>query len=131
MSRLDIVICSLPFIEYYLPPAAPAVLKGHLESRGFTAKSHYILTYEPTGRTLLRRQTTNDDAFTQSYDHAFGLHVVFCAHEQPPAIHDGQLKLLQPPPPPRILAVQPGHAWAELPYLQNAQRMRTTVMFAR
>ena len=39
MSRLDIVICSLPFIEYYLPPAAPAVLKGHLESRGFTAKS--------------------------------------------------------------------------------------------
>ena len=39
MNRLDIAICSLPFIEYYLPPAAPAVLKGHLESRGFSAKS--------------------------------------------------------------------------------------------
>ena len=36
MRRLDCVIASLPFIEYYLPPAAPAVLKGHLESKGFT-----------------------------------------------------------------------------------------------
>ncbi len=39
MKKLDCVICSLPFIEYYLPPAAPAVLKGHLESRGFTIRA--------------------------------------------------------------------------------------------
>jgi hypothetical protein len=26
-------------MEYYLPPAAPAVLKGHLESKGFTVKT--------------------------------------------------------------------------------------------
>jgi|TARA_Y100001963_G_scaffold11327_1_gene14371 hypothetical protein len=39
MKRLDCVIASLPFIEYYLPPAAPAVLKGHLESKGFTVKT--------------------------------------------------------------------------------------------
>ena len=39
MSRIDCVICSIPFIEYYLPPAAPAVLKGHLETKGFTVKT--------------------------------------------------------------------------------------------
>lgn len=39
MDRLDCVIASLPFIEYYLPPAAPAVLKGHLESKGFTVQT--------------------------------------------------------------------------------------------
>ena len=39
MKRLDCVIASLPFIEYYLPPAAPAVLKGHLESKGFTVQT--------------------------------------------------------------------------------------------
>lgn len=39
MNRLDCVIASLPFIEYYLPPAAPAVLKGHLESKGFTVQT--------------------------------------------------------------------------------------------
>ena len=38
-NRLDCVITSLPFMEYYLPPAAPAVLKGHLESKGFTVKT--------------------------------------------------------------------------------------------
>ena len=38
-KRLDCVITSLPFMEYYLPPAAPAVLKGHLESKGFTVKT--------------------------------------------------------------------------------------------
>jgi hypothetical protein len=40
MKRLDCVIVSLPFIEYYLPAAAPAVLKGHLESKGFTVQTH-------------------------------------------------------------------------------------------
>ncbi len=39
MKRLDCVIASLPFIEYYLPPAAPAVLKGHLEHKGFTVQT--------------------------------------------------------------------------------------------
>jgi len=39
MEKIDCVIASLPFIEYYLPPAAPAVLKGHLEKKGFTVKS--------------------------------------------------------------------------------------------
>ena len=38
-KRLDCVITSLPFMEYYLPPAAPAVLKGHLESKGFTVRT--------------------------------------------------------------------------------------------
>ena len=38
-KRLDCIIASLPFMEYYLPPAAPAVLKGHLESKGFTVKT--------------------------------------------------------------------------------------------
>ena len=39
MKRLDCIIASLPFIEFYLPPAAPAVLKGHLETKGFTVQT--------------------------------------------------------------------------------------------
>lgn len=39
MKQIDCVICSIPFIEYYLPAAAPAVLKGHLESKGFVVKT--------------------------------------------------------------------------------------------
>jgi len=39
VKQLDCIICSIPFIEYYLPPAAPAVLKGHLESKGFSVKT--------------------------------------------------------------------------------------------
>lgn len=33
----DIAIISIPYIPYQLPPAAPAVLVGHLRSRGFSA----------------------------------------------------------------------------------------------
>lgn len=36
---IDIVITSLPFIEFYLAPAAPAALKGHLEIKGFKVKT--------------------------------------------------------------------------------------------
>lgn len=32
----DICIASIPHIAYNLPPAAPALLKGHLEGQGFT-----------------------------------------------------------------------------------------------
>ena len=39
-KRLDCVIATIPFIEYYLPPAAPAALKGHLVSKGFTVKTY-------------------------------------------------------------------------------------------
>ena len=39
MERVDCVFCSIPFIEYYLPAAAPAVLKGHLQSKGFVVKT--------------------------------------------------------------------------------------------
>lgn len=35
----DIVIVSIPFIPYQLPPAAPAVLVGQLRSRGFRARA--------------------------------------------------------------------------------------------
>ena len=35
---LDILICSIPSIEIYLPPAAPASLKGYLNQQGFTSK---------------------------------------------------------------------------------------------
>jgi hypothetical protein len=40
MTNFDCVIVSIPFIEYYLPPAAPAVLKGHLESKGFKVQTY-------------------------------------------------------------------------------------------
>ena len=40
MTKFDCVIVSIPFIEYYLPPAAPAVLKGHLESKGFKVQTY-------------------------------------------------------------------------------------------
>lgn len=33
----DIVLVSIPYIEYTLPPAAPAILKGCLKSHGFDA----------------------------------------------------------------------------------------------
>ena len=36
MEKIDCVIASLPFIDYFLPPAAPAVIKGHLEKKGFS-----------------------------------------------------------------------------------------------
>ena len=39
MKRVDCVFCSIPFIEYYLPAAAPAVLKGHLQSKGFVVNT--------------------------------------------------------------------------------------------
>ena len=32
----DIVIATVPYIEFYLPPAGPAALKGHLESNGIS-----------------------------------------------------------------------------------------------
>lgn len=35
---LDILLCSVPSIEMYLPPAAPATLKGHIKDHGFTSK---------------------------------------------------------------------------------------------
>jgi len=31
----DLLICTVPYLEIYLPPAAPATLKGHLETKGF------------------------------------------------------------------------------------------------
>ena len=36
---IDIVLCTVPYIEFDLPPAAPATLKGHLESKGFKAET--------------------------------------------------------------------------------------------
>lgn len=36
---LDIMIATLPALEFYLPPAAPAVLKGHVEKHGFSCKT--------------------------------------------------------------------------------------------
>ena len=33
---IDITIATLPVLEFYLPPAAPALIKGHLEKHGFT-----------------------------------------------------------------------------------------------
>ena len=39
MNKVDCVFCSIPFIEYYLPAAAPAVLKGHLQSKGFVVNT--------------------------------------------------------------------------------------------
>jgi hypothetical protein len=35
---LDILMCSIPSVEIYLPPAAPATLKGYLNQQGFTSK---------------------------------------------------------------------------------------------
>lgn len=35
-KNIDIVIATLPVLEFYLPPAAPALLKGHLEQHGFS-----------------------------------------------------------------------------------------------
>lgn len=32
----DLVICTVPYLETYLPPAAAATLKGHLETKNFT-----------------------------------------------------------------------------------------------
>ena len=52
-------------------------------------------------------------------------------HEQPPAIHEGQLRLAQGVPA-RMRLVHPAHACTESPYLQKAQSgMRTTVTLAR
>jgi hypothetical protein len=50
---IDITIATLPVLEFYLPPAAPALIKGHLEKHGFTCtaldlnlKSKQVLSKE-------------------------------------------------------------------------------------
>ena len=35
----DIVLCTVPYIEFDLPPSASATLKGHLQSKGFKVKT--------------------------------------------------------------------------------------------
>ena len=58
MKQTDCVICSLPFIEYYLPPAAPAVLKGHLESKGFEIRTLDL--------NITVKQTFEDDGLPEA-----------------------------------------------------------------
>ena len=38
-NDLDIVICSIPRMSIYYPPAAPAILKACVEEKGFTCKT--------------------------------------------------------------------------------------------
>jgi radical SAM superfamily enzyme YgiQ (UPF0313 family) len=52
---LDLFLCSVPSIELYLPPHAPAALKGHLAGFGFTCKTFDL--------NLLMYNTLTRDSF--------------------------------------------------------------------
>lgn len=39
MSKLDLVICSIPRMSLYYPPAAPALLKSKVQKAGFTCQT--------------------------------------------------------------------------------------------
>ena len=39
MSKLDLVICSIPRMSLYYPPAAPALLKSKVQQAGFTCQT--------------------------------------------------------------------------------------------
>jgi radical SAM superfamily enzyme YgiQ (UPF0313 family) len=75
--NLDILLCSIPPIELYLPPAAPAILKGYLDTQGFTSKCvdlnlrmhnlkpdsySKLVTYFSNENSLLNDAIVNDHA---------------------------------------------------------------------
>ena len=52
---IDLLLCSLPAIEIYLPPHAPAALKGHLGGFNFTTKTLDL--------NMLMYHTVSNDVF--------------------------------------------------------------------
>lgn len=61
---LDIVIATLPLLEFYLPPAAPALLKGHLEKHGLSCRT---LDLNMQSKQYLSKEKFNEFfAFTSS-----------------------------------------------------------------
>lgn len=56
----DMTIATLPVLEFYLPPAAPALLKGHLEKHGFSCNSLDL--------NLESRQLLNKNEFDKFFE---------------------------------------------------------------